>query len=797
MGAMFAAKLIPAYEHKSKSTTLICTEPAQACSIDSVPSLEVTAKQWNNDSDSSSFRKLSETTLLPDSPVSSFSHLEVNCLPKSPLSKESGDLIHATLESLNSSLLNFPDSNVYSITTPQQLVNLLDLHHSAQNCSPTSPEMFPYLHGLSTIKHRLYFDDNFDIGTDFEDLSQESKIIAEKYPSTTHINPPTLGFHLLTVNTLDTDDSKLINSIFVDDLLVLKASCAMNPDGIDFDFTQFEPFSRFYQLNNTLDSGLELINRNYKLQIKLMAPISHFLLYNNEMDFATNIEAAKVMNYLMGPLARTNIYVVDFDVRAWAKAQPYLEKTPSFSGLEGEYQIMSSTHDRSMLALEQNLMWLMNSIKEVFPHLFVGNMNDCHQLTSSSQKLSVYDFKVFIYCHENAELPTKGSLLKAVKAIEKNDLLHPIYFEFPDSLLRFGTSLTWDETLKYLNILKIVNLIVNKLRKNVFVYSFDGFTGTSPLLLLLGLFWGPDHLEEVACCLFRKPQLKLFVTKEDFTLIKGLEAYVQWFKRQTVKEPYVLSDMPTDRILRSYRPFKREIDWFQFDTDVNFPSLIYENLYLGTALHASSCTVMAAINIQKIISVGEKPAWFDHLQCTFEHDATPETRGAIIKPIYRFANSSVYEICITSQAMEAKVFRPGFKVPKLKSIIYIHNLKDDGRDTMLPLFINCPDWIQEKILVNPKDKFKTLVHCRIGVSRSASIAIASVMKHFHRNLMESFLFVRVRRFNVIIQPNLRIFYELYLYDEHLRKTQKTPAKAGPSWWILCDKVHRLNLRYMQ
>ncbi|OAV98172.1 hypothetical protein PTTG_25831 [Puccinia triticina 1-1 BBBD Race 1] len=48
---------------------------------------------------------------------------------------------------------------------------------------------------------------------------------------------------------------------------------------------------------------------------------------------------------------------------------------------------------------------------------------------------------------------------------------------------------------------------------------------------------------------------------------------------------------------------------------------------------------------------------------------------------------------------------------------------------------------------------KVLVHCLVGVSRSASIVIAHVMKHCRLDLTSAYLMVRSRRLNILLQPN--------------------------------------------
>ena len=85
---------------------------------------------------------------------------------------------------------------------------------------------------------------------------------------------------------------------------------------------------------------------------------------------------------------------------------------------------------------------------------------------------------------------------------------------------------------------------------------------------------------------------------------------------------------------------------------------------------------------------------------------------------------------------------------------------------------------------------KVLIHCRVGVSRSATITIAYIMRHLNRSLVSSYLFVRARRLNVIIQPNLKFMYELLQYE------QKLMGKMGISWGWLAKEIHTLNMCYV-
>ncbi|CAK7229081.1 tyrosine/serine/threonine protein phosphatase pps1 [Sporothrix bragantina] len=101
----------------------------------------------------------------------------------------------------------------------------------------------------------------------------------------------------------------------------------------------------------------------------------------------------------------------------------------------------------------------------------------------------------------------------------------------------------------------------------------------------------------------------------------------------------------------------------------------------------------------------------------------------------------------------------------------------------------------------------TLVHCRVGVSRSATICIAEVMRTMKLSLPRAYCFVRARRLNVIIQPHLRFAYELLKWEEMLREGQEaedptcTMANAGArrelEWGEIAREVALMNQPYVR
>lgn len=88
----------------------------------------------------------------------------------------------------------------------------------------------------------------------------------------------------------------------------------------------------------------------------------------------------------------------------------------------------------------------------------------------------------------------------------------------------------------------------------------------------------------------------------------------------------------------------------------------------------------------------------------------------------------------------------------------------------------------------------TLVHCRVGVSRSATICIAEVMRAFGMSFPRAYCFVRARRLNVIIQPHLRFAYELLRWEEKLQQHGDSSAlvKREMEWGEITREIALMN-----
>jgi len=133
-------------------------------------------------------------------------------------------------------------------------------------------------------------------------------------------------------------------------------------------------------------------------------------------------------------------------------------------------------------------------------------------------------------------------------------------------------------------------------------------------------------------------------------------------------------------------------------------------------------------------------------------------------------------------------------------VLDIKGVCDDGIDSLRPQILPTVEWIDKA----RAEGGKVLVHCRVGVSRSATVTIAYVMHHLNVSLVDAYLMVRSRRLSVLIQPNMRLLYNLCGWEIELarRRAAKEARDLAIgegrqlSWPFLAREVHILNERYL-
>ena len=395
------------------------------------------------------------------------------------------------------------------------------------------------------------------------------------------------------------------------------------------EFIQYKEFNHVNESSPVLN---ELNNRNFSLQMKLMAPLSNFLIYNDSMDFSINLNSALTVNELT---TDKFIYIVDVPLQDWNLVDP---------------SYFTDLHEDDLFRKEQNMLFKLNSMKSPFPNVFTGTIEDFQTLYSTD-----HGFKILIHCHKDAEFPKLSELQKFLDNT-KHDV--PLFLEFPSSGSLHSSSITFNQTLCYLNILKLIHHYVRIHDENVFIFSGDGFTELSMLTLSLGCLWDVDKkcglIEEVILAMLGSDRdLRLYFFKNDLVFLKKIERIINWIKLLKLNDRDLIIDLDYEEINVYYNLSVQKItpllyDWFNFEEDNNFPSKILPNLYSVRLKHASSYIVTECLKISKIICVGERPLWFSQLNIIFEHEMNEidPTNKEVIKPIYSFNHdlTKVYEV---------------------------------------------------------------------------------------------------------------------------------------------------------
>ncbi|GAA6061410.1 hypothetical protein JCM10212_004468 [Sporobolomyces blumeae] len=243
--------------------------------------------------------------------------------------------------------------------------------------------------------------------------------------------------------------------------------------------------------------------------------------------------------------------------------------------------------------------------------------------------------------------------------------------------------------------------------------------------------------------------------------------------------------------------------WFFGPTfEGHFPSRILPFLYLGNLNHASNALMLKELGITHVVSLGESAL-------------TPPQPP-------NFSFSKTFSSGSRPQAPQNSLWleeRHG-KI----SVLDLKNFADDGIDSIQPHIDEAVAFIEDA----RRRGGKTLVHCKVGVSRSASIVIAYLMKEVALDLASAYLLTRSRRLNILIQPNLPFMAALHAFEASLledkdRQLASSTSSATGSepleysddddtlqylglaglkrsnrlgWSFLCSEVARLNERFL-
>lgn len=598
-------------------------------------------------------------------------------------------------------------------------------------------------------------------------------------------------------------------------------------------------------LNLDPDKGVSL--RNFHIQTAKLALCSDFVVYSANLLLRDSLarllcvaQRATNSSYnvflVQGELpagctvARPDsTFVPTFDTHK--KTQLNITKNTAFSELLGVW-------DYDFVSKEKIETTKMSSATPVSLHVWVGNIWD-HQISlaylAENKPIPEYrptrhaycdptnsvishmdpahdvllhllppkaEWLLHILCYKDAEFPRLADLTKCLQ-----DPSVPIFLEFPPS----GSIGIGD--CKKENLMAIVNtcklLYVHK-DAHLLIYCSDGYTELSLLVLCFLMYlenisleaavlklhveWGrPFYIFGSDVQILRKLQIllnrllpvKAAQTAEWHTTLENLTNYeindillsppANRPRANTLRLGYIAND--SDSLLSDDEnddetPPYLANDWIM-DVEGLLPSRILPYLYLGLLKHANSLPLLQKLGITKIISVGENLDWL--------HGYKFQANNDIIVDEFDNGNIEMYSVFPRKKGAELPV----------STVLKVNNLQDDGIDELthsLPLILRYINSEYDK----SKGATKILVHCRVGVSRSATVCIAEVMRRLNLSLARAYLYVRVRRLNIVIQPNLRFMYELFKWEEKQRK-----GRRDIDWFVMCREITKLNGPYLQ
>ncbi|KAM9939396.1 hypothetical protein OXX80_001118 [Metschnikowia pulcherrima] len=454
-------------------------------------------------------------------------------------------------------------------------------------------------------------------------------------------------------------------------------------------------------------------------------------------------------------------------------------------------------------------------------------------------------WQLFVHCHNDASFPSQKLLnellfkytITSRKASEVQDIHH---LDFPSSgSVGFGDC-RQDNLMSIVNTCKLLYLYSSSVTDGSIaslIYCSDGYTESSLLIFCFLMYAEDIPLEKAMLKLHLQYGRPYYVFNSDVQVLRKLEILLRkysplrlsdeiiWSQAEEISQQeinlillrpksrgsegknsiprrlrlgYIASDSSSESEDSDCDDFESENEmgmeksWVE-DLEGSLPSRILPHIYLGSLKHANNLTVLSKLGITKIISVGESLEWLTKSRFYDHNDVSVETSE----------DGNVEMIHINPKRMN---YNSSGKRCDVTSVMKLNNLQDDGIDDLSRALPQILEHVQEEF-ENSSGTTKFLIHCRVGVSRSATVVIAEVMRRLKLNLPQAYLYVRVRRLNIVIQPNLRFMYELFKWDEKERRRTieyrdaKNEAHTEDlrviDWFVMCQEIKKLNQPFLR
>ncbi|KIW38917.1 uncharacterized protein PV06_08740 [Exophiala oligosperma] len=494
--------------------------------------------------------------------------------------------------------------------------------------------------------------------------------------------------------------------------------------------------------------------RNFHIQAAKMALVSDIVVYGDEDTDARIVKSVAERTAAVQKKWRRelesigqcpevfNTFVLTQRFEDFEHDHPELVAIDS----RGQYP----DHCLDFLQQERREMCAMSKASEISHGVYQGPSPGPYTLPPSTMDDPSFD--LYIEASDHAALPDDSLLASKLKQLEsRQDGDKPVHMAFPSSGSILPPSWSQSEVDGILRMCKWLYELTHTMKPISRTQDDDGDIqmtefSAQPRRILLHC---ADGYTETS-----------MLTVAYFMYAEGLPVHDAWIRLHTDKKRNFFaypSDVALlmaiqDRILQESPKFAGDPDVPEVEApawvtklDGSLPSRILPYMYLGNLTHANNPEMLRLLGIRRILSVGEPVSWSEE---------------------------------------QVKSWGRG-------NLLMVDRVQDNGIDELSPEMDRCLKFIEK----GKSDGTATLVHCRVGVSRSATICIAEVMASQGLSFPRAYCFVRARRLNVIIQPHLRFVYELMKWDEQQQAKRGESINRELDWAVVTREIAAMNRPY--
>lgn len=647
-----------------------------------------------------------------------------------------------------SSLLHPPDRyskisarpSIYALGA-DQLSAALD--HAASQLLPDPSHVFPWLHGLHS-----------------DNALQLAFFIARK--KTLRRTPRCIRSITLVKAGGDLSCSKIKGAIAPEELLC-SIKLSDDPEFIDAD----------------PKDGFSV--RNFQIQAAKMATVSDIIVYGDDKT-----SKHQVMQ-LAERIARAQKAWRNRDVEAGADRPKFstFVVTDPFSKIEQKHPHIVAIGSDSCLTgnvldffhAERLEMHAMSAASEIAKNIWLGPTPE--PANCDVENAIPYDF--LIECNELAQIPTSNAFAVLERLANSEDHKDSVpQLEFPGSGSIMPPTWSQAEADGLLSTIIWIHQQANGLAsaeaarkrkdsriamtmldrdsdgdsimesapyastKKFLFHCSDGYTETTLLAISYYMYANCVPLHQAYIELHKQHKRNFFAYPTDVALLTSIQ-------------PRLLQASPACRGLGLCELSPPTPAWLR-KIDGSIPSRITDYMYLGNLNHANNPGLLRELGIGQILSVGETLEW---------------------------SEDDKHNFCNKGEPWECEGDTPRGRW------MYVGGVQDNGVDPLTEDFSKCLEFIRK----GKAEGRATLVHCRVGVSRSATICIAQVMNEMGLSFPRAYCFVRARRLNVIIQPHLRFSYELLKYEELQAAKSGRQFRRDLEWATIAREIAAMNRPY--